>query len=154
MEVAAKMTDTANPFVPPAPRPRDKPVGRFEMMRVVYKNPLELWGEPSYNEPWVSVSWLGIKTVIANDPGLIRHVLVDNAANYPMSAIRQRVLRPILRDGLLTAEGKPGSVRERPWRRSSPHAISAASLMRCLRAQNILSSATRQVARLLMSLMT
>lgn len=103
------MNTTANanvrPFVPPAPVPRSKPVGRLEMMRIVYRNPLELWGEPSYNEPWVETKWLGIKSIIANDPGLIRHVLVDNVANYPMSAIRQRVLRPILRDGLLTAEG-------------------------------------------------
>ncbi len=75
------------------------------------QNPLELWGEPSYNERWISVSWFGLKTIIANDPGLIRHVLVDNAANYPMSAIRQRVLRPLLRDGLLTAEGQV-------WKRS------------------------------------
>lgn len=105
------MPAVAANFVPPAPVPREKPVGRFEMMRVVYKNPLELWGEPSYNEPWVLVSWLGMKTLIANDPGLIRHVLVDNAANYPMSAIRQRVLRPLLRDGLLTAEGQA-------WKRS------------------------------------
>lgn len=111
MEAAAAMMQNPTPFVPPAPRPREKPVGRFEMMRVVYRNPLELWGEPSYNEPWVKVSWFGMKTIIANDPGLIRHVLVDNAANYPMSAIRQRVLRPILRDGLLTAEGQV-------WKRS------------------------------------
>ena len=45
------------------------------------------------------------RTLIVNDPGLIRHVLVDNAANYRMSDIRQLILRPILRDGLLTAEG-------------------------------------------------
>ncbi len=111
MSFAADTDDVSAPFVPPAPRPRDKPVGRFEMMRVVYKNPLELWGEPIYSEPWIMTSWFGMKTVIANDPGLIRHVLVDNAANYPMSAIRQRVLRPILRDGLLTAEGQV-------WKRS------------------------------------
>lgn len=111
METANVMSERPGPFVPPAPRPREKPVGRFEMMRVVYRNPLELWGEPSYNERWISVSWFGMKTIIANDPGLIRHVLVDNAANYPMSAIRQRVLRPLLRDGLLTAEGQV-------WKRS------------------------------------
>ena len=44
--------------------------------------------------------------MIVNDPGLIRHVLVDNAKNYRMGTIRQLILRPILRDGLLTAEGE------------------------------------------------
>lgn len=75
------------------------------MIRIVYRNPLELWGEPSYNEPWISVTGIGGPLVIANDPGLIRHVLVDNARNYKMATVRQLILRPILRDGLLTAEG-------------------------------------------------
>jgi cytochrome P450 len=76
------------------------------MLRIVYRNPLELWGEPSYNEPWISIgTGIGGPLVIANEPGLIRHVLVDNAKNYRMARVRQKILRPILRDGLLTAEG-------------------------------------------------
>ena len=93
------------PFVPPAPVPRNRPPSTLEMIRIVYRNPLELWGEPSYNEPWISVGGVGGPLVIANDPGLIRHILVDNAGNYKMSVVRQNILRPILRDGLLTAEG-------------------------------------------------
>ena len=93
------------PFVPPAPRPRTSPPSMLEMIRIVYRNPLELWGEPSYNEPWLLVPGVGGPLVIANDPGLIRHVLVDNAKNYKLAAVRQKILRPILRDGLLTAEG-------------------------------------------------
>ena len=65
--------------MPPAPKPRTAPPSTLEMMRIVYRNPLELWGEPSYNEPWISVRGVGGPLVIANDPGLIRHVLVDNA---------------------------------------------------------------------------
>lgn len=93
------------PFVPPAPVPRTTPPSALEMLRIVYRNPLELWGEPSYNEPYISVNGIGGPLVIANDPALIRHVLVDNAKNYRMAAVRQKILRPILRDGLLTAEG-------------------------------------------------
>ncbi|TGT26263.1 cytochrome P450, partial [Mesorhizobium sp. M4B.F.Ca.ET.169.01.1.1] len=42
------------PFVPPAPKPRTSPPSTLEMIRIVYRNPLELWGEPTYNEPWIS----------------------------------------------------------------------------------------------------
>ncbi|TWG49192.1 MULTISPECIES: cytochrome P450 [unclassified Aminobacter] len=100
------------PFVPPAPKPRTRPPTTLELMRIVYRNPLELWGEPSYNEPWISIgTGVGGPLLIANDPALIRHILVDNAKNYRMARVRQKILRPILHDGLLTAEGEV-------WRRS------------------------------------
>ncbi|KFB08388.1 cytochrome P450 [Nitratireductor basaltis] len=100
------MDSTARSFRPPAPTPRTTPPSTLQMMRIVYRNPLELWGEPSYNEPWISITGgIGGPLLIANDPALIRHVLVDNARNYKMARVRQKILRPILRDGLLTAEG-------------------------------------------------
>lgn len=101
--------DTAtHPFVPPAPVPRkreDEP-GILDVLRTALRNPLEMWGEPSYEDPWIHTRFINERSLIANDPGLIRHVLVDNARNYRMATIRQLILRPMLRDGLLTAEGQ------------------------------------------------
>ena len=98
-------------YTPPFPPRRTKPIGALALLRTAYRNPLEIWGTLSFEEPWLNIRSLGRTTILANDPGLIRRVLVDEAANYRMSAIRQRILRPILRDGLLTAEGEV-------WKRS------------------------------------
>lgn len=99
------MDATPSPFVPPAPRPRTHIPSFLEVVRTVYRNPLELWGEPSYNERWIHTKFVNERTLIVNDPGLIRYVLVENAKNYRMATVRQLILRPILADGLLTAEG-------------------------------------------------
>jgi cytochrome P450 len=99
------MDSTPAPFVPPAPRPRRKPASALATIGIVYRNALELWAEPAFKEPWLLFPGLNGTVVIANDPALVRHVLLDNAANYKMAPRRQAVLRPLLRDGLLTAEG-------------------------------------------------
>ena len=43
---------------------------------------------------------------IINEPGAIRHVVLDNAANYTKSEVGRRLLEPGLGRGLLTSEGE------------------------------------------------
>ena len=93
-------------FQPPAPARPTKPLGFMGFVLTMARNPLAIWGVGAFREPIITTEWLGVPTVIISDPGAIRHVLVDNAKNYGMQPLRQRVLRPILRDGLLTAEGE------------------------------------------------
>lgn len=105
------MDQRFEPFEPIAPIPRNRPPSALEVIRVTMRNPLELWGEPSYNEPVIQARFFGQSLTIANHPDLVRYVLVDNAANFGMQPVRQLVLKPILRQGLLTAEGEN-------WKRS------------------------------------
>ncbi|OOG62385.1 cytochrome P450 [Sinorhizobium sp. A49] len=94
------------PFEPPAPTPRVGVPSYLKIIKTVLRNPLELWGEPSYTLPWIETKFITQRTLIVNDPGLIRYILVENVSNYEMSKVRRLILRPILRDGLLTAEGE------------------------------------------------
>lgn len=92
-------------FIPPAPVPRTTPPSLLKMFWIVYNNPIELWGEHSYREPYVYVrSGIGGPLLVANDPDLIKTILVEKAKSFKMARVRQLVLRPILNEGLLTAE--------------------------------------------------
>ncbi len=93
-------------FHAPAPTPHSKPLGAVEFVLTMARNPLEIWSEAAFTQPVIRSEWLGVPTIIVSDPAAIRHVMVENARNYGMQPLRQRVLRPILRDGLLTAEGE------------------------------------------------
>ncbi|HZY49746.1 MAG TPA: cytochrome P450 [Devosia sp.] len=93
-------------FHAPAPKPPTRPLNSLEFVLQMARNPLAIWTEVAYREPIIRTEWLGGPIFVLNDPAAIRHVMVDNARNYAMQPLRQRVLRPILRDGLLTAEGE------------------------------------------------
>ncbi len=66
MTIAATAADLA--FEPPAPIPRNTPPSRLEVIRTLFRNPLELWGEPSYSEPVIQAKFFGQLTTIVNHP--------------------------------------------------------------------------------------
>jgi hypothetical protein len=108
------MTDRlVEPPRPPAPRPRDVPLGTLATMRVLRRNPIETWTKAHFEWPiLVGPTILGTIAVV-NDPAPIRRVLVDNAANYRKDALQKRVLGPGLSEGLLEAEGDDWRVQRR-----------------------------------------
>ncbi len=79
--------------------------GQIEAFFVLRRNPLELWGRPAYQEGVLAGRFLGRDQLLLNDPDAIRHVLVDNHANYRRNAATRRILQPVLGDGLFLAEG-------------------------------------------------
>ena len=94
------------PLVPPSPprAPADMTVfGRMAAMRV---SVIASWGQRAYEEDIISGRFLGHSSFILNTPDAIRHVLVDNYENYSRTPAAIRVLRPVLGEGLLIAEGR------------------------------------------------
>jgi cytochrome P450 len=90
---------------PPAPLPHRAPLGRLRLLMALRDNPLTIWTERHFREPILQgEGLLGFGTIIS-EPTAIRHVLVENAANYRKDDLQLRVLSPGLGKGLLTAEG-------------------------------------------------
>ena len=75
-------------------------------MRVIRENPIGTWGQRAYEEDIVQGRFFGRSSFILNTPDAIRHVLVDNYENYTRTPAGLRVLRPMLGEGLLIAEGR------------------------------------------------
>src|SRR6266852_4763599 len=100
------MSVTRQPLVPPSP-PRASndmtAIGRMAAMRV---SPIGTWGQRAYEEDIIQGRFFGRSSFILNTPDAIRHVLVDNYENYTRTPAGIRVLRPMLGEGLLIAEGR------------------------------------------------
>jgi cytochrome P450 len=109
------MDETLSPplFRPPVPVPRRTPPDLFEFLRAVRANPLTTWTEEHFNAPVLAGDGALGRLTVLNDPAAIRHVLVDNAANYRKDDLQRRVLAPGLGNGLLTAEGDEWKLQRR-----------------------------------------
>jgi cytochrome P450 len=99
------MTAATLAFRPPAPRPRETPLGLIGMLATLRRNPLEIWTRAHYELPvLVGRSVMGDRAVVS-DPAGVRRIFLDNAGNYPKDALQLRVLKPGLGNGLLTSDG-------------------------------------------------
>jgi cytochrome P450 len=79
-------------------------LSRLETAFVARRNVLELIPALSYRRPIVSGEMLMRWHMLA-DPAGMKHVLLDNLANYPKSEIMKRMLRPAIGNSLFNAEG-------------------------------------------------
>lgn len=97
-------------FVPLRTGLRERPLSRLEQMWWLANNPIQSWIRPHFEMPIVSGPSLVGPMALINDPAGIRHVLVDNAANYEKDPLQMRVLAagssPGAGEGLLIARGE------------------------------------------------
>jgi unspecific monooxygenase len=94
------------PLVPPSPPRASQTMGPFGRMAAMRKSAIGTWGQRAYEEDIVQGRFFGHASFILNTPDAIRHVLVDNYENYTRTPPGIRVLRPMLGEGLLLAEGR------------------------------------------------
>ena len=97
----------------PVPEPLPGPLGPIRLMLALRANPVATWTKAHFEQPVLQGrSVLGDLTIVS-DPAGIRHVLVDNAANYRKDALQLRVLGTGLGHGLLTADGEDWRAQRR-----------------------------------------
>ena len=97
---------THPPLVPPNPPRAPETMTAFGRMAAMRKSAIGTWTQRAYEEDIIRGSLFGRKSFIINTPDAIRHVLVDNHENYTRTPAGIRVLRPMLGEGLLIAEGR------------------------------------------------
>src|SRR5262249_9950301 len=87
------------------PEVPEKPLSLLKAIKLGHENPLATLPRAAYRELiWSSQSFFG-NMLVVSDPAAIKHVLLDNVANYPKAAMEQGILSAAFGDGLLTSDG-------------------------------------------------
>jgi cytochrome P450 len=81
-----------------------------QSLRIMRENALLAHPPENFSADIITQRILWRRMFVINEPGAIRYVLLDNAANYIKTEIARRLLEPGLGRGLLTSEGET-------WRR-------------------------------------
>src|SRR6201994_3462809 len=111
-------------LVPPTPPRAPADLGFLKRMRMMRDSAIATWGQPAYEEDVVQGRFFGRSSFIVNTPDAIRHVLVDNYENYTRTPTGIRVLRPMLGQGVLIAEGRAWKHQRRTLARAfTPRAV-------------------------------
>jgi cytochrome P450 len=100
-------------YCPPAPRPQPHPLSPLALIRTLKRNPLECWAMQHFERPIVSGGLPIGHVLLVHEPAAIRHVLLENAANYRKDRLQRRILSAGLSDGLLSAEGDQWRLQRR-----------------------------------------
>src|SRR3984957_2224321 len=97
---------TRRRLVPPSPPRAPESMTALQRLGKMRESAIGTWGQRAYEDDIVRGRFLLHSSFILNTPDAIRHVLVDNYENYSRTPAGFRVLRPMLGEGLLIAEGR------------------------------------------------
>ncbi|MGC2027502.1 cytochrome P450, partial [Bradyrhizobium sp.] len=97
---------TRRRLVPPSPPRAPESMTTLQRLAAMRDSAIGTWSQRAYEDDVVRGRFLLNSSFILNAPDAIRHVLVDNYENYSRTPAGFRVLRPMLGEGLLIAEGR------------------------------------------------
>jgi cytochrome P450 len=103
------MTTLDNPVsqpILPAPVPRPRRLSFFEFVGALRNSAIESFAQEAYELDILERRIFGRRLFVLNELAAIKHVLIDNAANYQKTEITRRLLEPGLGKGLITSEGE------------------------------------------------
>lgn len=101
------------PIVPPTPPRAPDDMSFLGKLAVIRQNMIATWGQRAYEEEVIPGRFFFRNSFILNRPDAIRHVLLNNYQNYTRTPAGIRMLRPVLGDGLLIAEGHSWTFQRR-----------------------------------------
>ena len=111
--VPAGMLQSVGLWKPPAPEPRERPLGVVSLLRALATNPLEAWTAAHFELPVVSGGLPFARVVVVSEPSAIRRVLLENARQlrkrldaeaHPLRRARRRFVE---REGQALAHPAP-----------------------------------------------
>ncbi|SFJ49934.1 cytochrome P450 [Bradyrhizobium sp. cf659] len=101
------------PIVPPTPPRAPEGMSFLGRVAVIRQNMIATWGQRAYEEDVLEGRFFLHKSFILNRPDAIRHILLSNYENYTRTPAGIRMLRPVLGEGLLIAEGHSWTFQRR-----------------------------------------
>ena len=105
MSVIEDGTTSGAPPVLAAPRPPHGHLPLWVFLRVLRDSSIATYRAEAYSADILERHLFWRRTFFVNEPNAIKHILLDNAANYAKTEITRRLLEPGLGRGLLTSEG-------------------------------------------------
>jgi cytochrome P450 len=95
-------------YVPPRVVPPPKPLPFVRAVAKLLENPIEAWPQAVYEQKFWRPPSLGVRGwryIYVVDPDAIKDLLLERHGDFSKGEIFQRVLKPALGEGILTAEG-------------------------------------------------
>ncbi len=105
--VSLTSVSVGGPTRPPLAGPQRPPrmLTPLRFLRAMQDNLISVWPEEAYARDVTHIRVGRRHMFTANNPALVKHVLLDNAGNYHKSPIARRLFEPALGQGLLTSDG-------------------------------------------------